>query len=137
MTDWKDVIKLKWVEALTALPFIRKLTLESDYPNMQLHALPPVCTCHANGPQGYCLLSVIQVNRLYTPSQSIPGGTCDRTSSCPRRCKTPSTSEKSPAQTSLSAVQSQMPNRNFVVATATQVTIIICFHNSASCFILD
>ena len=40
--------------------------------------------------------------------------------------------------TSLLAVQSHVPNRNYVVATATLVTVMFCFHNSAlSCFILN
>ena len=46
-------------------------------------------------------------------------------------------SEKSPVPTSLSTAQSHMQNRNYVVATATQVTVTFCLHNSAlSCFIL-
>ena len=53
-------------------------------------------------------------------------------------CKIPNTSEKSPVPTSLSTVQSQMPNRNFVVAAATLVTVTLCFHNFAlSCFTLN
>ena len=37
----------------------------------------------------------------------------------------------------LSTVQSHMPNRSFVVTTATQVTVPFCCHNSVlSCFIL-
>ena len=48
------------------------------------------------------------------------------------------TSEKLPLPTLLSIVQSEMPHRNFVVATATLVTVSFCFHNSASsCFILN
>ena len=40
--------------------------------------------------------------------------------------------------TSLSTVQSHMPNRGFVVATAVLVTVPFCFHNSAlSFFILN
>ena len=69
--------------------------------------------------------------------QSIPGDTCDRMWVCPYTYKIPRTSEKSPVPTSLLTVQLHMPNRNFVVATNTQVTVTFCFHNSAlSCFIL-
>ena len=51
-------------------------------------------------------------------------------------CNIPSMSEKSPVLKSLSAVQSHMPDWNFVVETATIVTVIFCFHNSAlSCSI--
>ena len=68
----------------------------------------------------------------------MPGYTCDRTCTCPHTCKIPRTSEKTPVPTSLLTVQSFMPNRNYVVPTATQVTITFCFHNSAlSCFILN
>ena len=45
--------------------------------------------------------------------------------------KSPSTSKKSSVLTSLLTVQSHMPNRNFVITTATLVTVIFCFHNSA------
>ena len=70
--------------------------------------------------------------------QSVPGDMCDRTFTYPQTCKIPSTSEKSPMPTSLSTVQSHMPNRNFVVTTATLVTVTFCFHNSAlSCFVLN
>ena len=70
--------------------------------------------------------------------QSMPGDTCDRTCAYPHPCKIPRTREKSPVPTSLLTVQSHMPNRNHVVATATPVTITSCFHNSAlSCFILN
>jgi len=72
-----------------------------------------------------------------THIQSIPWDMCDRTCACPHTRKIFCTCEKSPMLTSLSTVQSLMPNRNFVVATATLVTVTFCFHNSAlSCFIL-
>ena len=46
--------------------------------------------------------------------------------------------EKSPVSKSLSTVQSHMPNRNFVVATATLVTVSFYFHSShSSCFTLN
>ena len=48
------------------------------------------------------------------------------------------TSEKSPVPTTLSPMQLHMPNRNFVVATATLVTVTLFFHNSAlSCSALN
>ena len=38
----------------------------------------------------------------------------------------------------LSTVQSHIPNRNFVVAAATQVTVTLCFHKSVlTCFTLN
>ena len=37
---------------------------------------------------------------------------------------------------SLSNVQSQMPNRNFVIASTTLATITFCFHNSAVSFFI-
>ena len=71
-------------------------------------------------------------------TQSMPGNTCDRTCTCPHTRKIPRKGGKSPVPTSLLTVQSQMPNRNYVVATATLVTVIHCFNNSAlSCFILN
>ena len=63
--------------------------------------------------------------------QSMPGDACDHTLACPRTCKIPSTSDKLPVPTSLSTVQWHMPNGNFVVATATLVTVTFCFHNFA------
>ena len=52
-------------------------------------------------------------------------------------CRIPIMSEKSPVPTSLSTVQSHMPNRNFFVPTATLVTVMFSFHGSGlSCFIL-
>ena len=57
---------------------------------------------------------------------------------CPHTCKVPSISEKSSVPKSLSSTQSQMPNRNFIVATATLVPVTFCFHNSVLlCFILN
>ena len=56
---------------------------------------------------------------LFAFLQSMPGD----------MCKFRSTSKKSPLPTSLSAVQSHMPNRNFVVTTATLVTVTFYFHN--------
>ena len=48
-----------------------------------------------------------------------------------------STSEQLPIPTSLSTMQSHMPNNNFVVATATLFAVGVCFHNSALfCFTL-
>ena len=47
----------------------------------------------------------------------------------------PSLSKKSHVPTSLSTVQSHVPHRNFVVATATLVAVSFCFHNiTLSCF---
>ena len=67
----------------------------------------------------------------------MPGDTCDGIYTCPHTCKFPRTSEKSPVPTSLLIVQLRMPNRNCVVATATQVTFTFCFQNSVlSCVIL-
>ena len=63
---------------------------------------------------------------------------CDRTCACLHTCKIPSTSEKSPVLASLITVQSRIPDSNFVVATATLLTVVICFHTSVlSCFILN
>ena len=68
----------------------------------------------------------------------MPGGKCDCTCACPHTCKIPCTSENSPIPTSLLTVQSHMPNRNDVVATATQVTVTFCFQKYVlSCFILN
>ena len=68
----------------------------------------------------------------------MPGDTCDRTCACSHTCKISSTNQKSPVPASLSSVQSYMPNRNFVVATATLVAVTFCFHNSSlSCFVLN
>ena len=62
--------------------------------------------------------------------------TCDCMCTCPHTCQIPCTSEKSPVPTSLSTLQSHMPNRSFIVATATLVTVTFCFQNSAVlCFI--
>ena len=70
--------------------------------------------------------------------QSIPFDMRDRTCPCLHTCTIPCTSEISPLPTSLSTVQSHMPNRKFVVATAKLETVPFCFHNSAlSCFILN
>jgi len=53
-------------------------------------------------------------------------------------CKIPCTSQISPLPTSLVTVRSHVPNRNYVVTTATLVSVIFCFHNSIlSCFILN
>ena len=68
----------------------------------------------------------------------MPGDMCDRMFACPHTLKFSSMSEKSPMPTSLSAMQSHTRNWNFVVTTATLVTVTYCFHNSAlSCFILN
>ena len=68
----------------------------------------------------------------------MPGDTCDRTCACSHTCKISSTNQKSPVPASLSSVQSYMPNRNFIVATATLVTVTFRFHNSSlSCFVLN
>ena len=68
----------------------------------------------------------------------MPYDTCDRTYACPNTCKIPYTSEISPLPTSLSTVQSHMPNRNFVVPIVKPVTVPFCFHTSAlSCFTLN
>ena len=70
------------------------------------------------------------------PSQSISVDRCDRTCAC-RKYKIPSTNEELPVPISLSAVQSHMPNTNFVVVTATLVIVTFRFYSSAfSCFIL-
>ena len=70
--------------------------------------------------------------------QSVSGKTCDRTCVCPHKCQIPSTSEKLPVPTSPSSMPSNMPDRNFVVATAAEVTVTFFFHNStSSCFILN
>ena len=46
------------------------------------------------------------------------------------------TCEKSPVPSSLSTVQSHMPNRNFVVSTATLTTVTFYIHSSAlPCFV--
>ena len=56
----------------------------------------------------------------------------------PHTCKIPCISKRSPVPTSLLTVLSHMPNRNFIVITATLVIITFCFHNSAlSCFVLN
>ena len=74
----------------------------------------------------------------YANSTIMPGDTCDRTCACLCTCKIPSTIEKLPVSTSLSTVQSNMPNRSFIVENATLVTATFCFHNSAlSGFILN
>ena len=53
------------------------------------------------------------------------------------RAKFPACAE-SPVPASLSNVQSHTPNRDFVVATATIMTVTLCCHNSAlSCFIIN
>ena len=59
--------------------------------------------------------------------QSMPGDTYDRTCARPYTCKIPSTREKSPMTTSLSIVQSHLPNRNFVIETAKLVDLIFAF----------
>ena len=51
----------------------------------------------------------------------MPRDTCDRMCACPHTCKIPRISEKSPVRTLLLTVQLHMPNRNYVVATATLV----------------
>ena len=62
----------------------------------------------------------------------MPRDTCDHT------CEVPSTIKKPTASTSLSSVQSHVPQRDFAVATATLVTVNFCFHNSGLfCFILN
>ena len=58
------------------------------------------------------------------------GDTCDRTCTFPPMWKILSMSDKSPMRTLLSTVQSHMPNRNFVVATAALVTVTFCFYDS-------
>ena len=61
----------------------------------------------------------------------MSGDKCDRTCACPHTCRILNTSEKLPLPTSLSTVQSHMPNRSFAVATATLMTVTFCFHDSA------
>ena len=56
---------------------------------------------------------------------------CDRTCTYPCTRKIPSESEKSPVPSSLSTVLPHMRNRNFVVATATLVTVTFCPYISA------
>ena len=69
--------------------------------------------------------------------QSVSGKTCHRTCMCLHKCQIPSTSEKLPVPTSPSSMPSNMPDRNFVVATAAEVTVTFFFHNStSSCFFL-
>ena len=53
----------------------------------------------------------------------MPGDTCDQACSGLHTCELPSTSEKLPVPTSLSTMQSHMPNWNFVIATATLLTV--------------
>ena len=66
----------------------------------------------------------------------MPGDRCDRTCTCSYTCNFHSTKEKLPVPKFLSTVQSYMPNRSFVVATATLVAVTFRFYNSSlSCFI--
>ena len=54
------------------------------------------------------------------------------------RAKSPARAKKSSVTTSLSTVQSHVPNRNFIVAATTLMTVTLCFHISAvSCFVLN
>ena len=76
--------------------------------------------------------------RLLLAVQPIQGDTCDHIRTYPSTCNIPSMSIKLPVPTSLSTLQSHIPNRNIVIATTTVLTGTICFHNSAlSCFILN
>ena len=69
--------------------------------------------------------------------QFMSGKKSDRMCVRAHTCKIGSTSEKSP-QTTRSNVPSRMPNRDFVVATGTLVTVTFCFQNATlSCFILN
>ena len=56
----------------------------------------------------------------------MPGDMCDYMCACPYMCKTPSRSENLVMPTSVSTIQLHMPNRNFVVATATLGTVTSC-----------
>ena len=77
-------------------------------------------------------------NEIFPMSSVYGRRHVSRKCACPHTSKIPNTSEKYPVSTSLSTVQSHMPNRNLVVAITTLVTVTLCFHNSAlSCFILN
>ena len=68
----------------------------------------------------------------------MPKDICNQTCTSPYMCKIPSISEKSLLPTSLSTMQSHMPNGDHIVVIATLVTATFCFLNSAlSCFILN
>ena len=56
--------------------------------------------------------------------------TCYQMCTCDHSCKIRRTSENSPVPTSLSTVQSHIPNRKFAAATAALVTVSFRFQNS-------
>ena len=58
-------------------------------------------------------------------------------SPCPETRVSQHEPHKLPVLTSLPTVQSHMPNRNFVVATATQVNVTFCFYNSVLSWFLS
>ena len=94
----------------------------------------------------YCLAFLLQANHYscficiicFEKDQSMRRRKGNRMCTRHHACKIPGMSEKSPVPKSLVTVQSNMPNRNFVVTTATLVKVTFCFRSSAiSCSMLN